>query len=139
MHRADGLVSSELLAVECRRTIDRLRIHGPLSPEDAVQRLDIGMQSIWRPPWSGATAPISRSRWRRTTPRWAWRREPSGSRSLGFAQPAIGIRLALLPTNCCGFDSAAGQSTTNVRLQRPMDTREAAPTGGSRHVTHTSV
>ena len=41
LRRADGLVSSELLAVACRRTIDRLRIQGLLSAEDAVRRLGI--------------------------------------------------------------------------------------------------
>ncbi len=41
LHRADVLVSSERLAVESRRTIDRLRTQGVLSAEDAVQRLDI--------------------------------------------------------------------------------------------------
>ena len=34
----DGLVSSELIAVECARTIDRLRIQGTLSMEEAVER-----------------------------------------------------------------------------------------------------
>ena len=38
---ADGLVSSELLAVESRRTIDRLRVKGRLSPEEAVERLEL--------------------------------------------------------------------------------------------------
>jgi predicted nucleic acid-binding protein len=33
---ADVLVSSELLAVECPRTIDRLRLQGALSLEEAV-------------------------------------------------------------------------------------------------------
>ncbi len=33
---ADALVSSELLAVECPRTIDRLRLQGALSLEEAV-------------------------------------------------------------------------------------------------------
>ncbi len=35
---ADALVSSELLAVECPRTIDRLRLQGALSLEEAVAR-----------------------------------------------------------------------------------------------------
>ena len=35
----DTLVSSELLAVECPRTIDRLRLQGSLSVEEAVFRL----------------------------------------------------------------------------------------------------
>ncbi len=35
---AEGLVSSELLAVECPRTIDRLRLQGALSLEEAVAR-----------------------------------------------------------------------------------------------------
>jgi predicted nucleic acid-binding protein len=34
----DGLVSSELLAVECLRTIDRLRLQGDLSVEEAASR-----------------------------------------------------------------------------------------------------
>ena len=37
----DELVSSELLAVESRRTIDRLRSHGALTPEEAVARLEV--------------------------------------------------------------------------------------------------
>ena len=41
LRRADVLVSSELLAVESRRTIDRLRSQGALSAKDAVRRLDI--------------------------------------------------------------------------------------------------
>ncbi len=35
----ETLVSSELLAVECPRTIDRLRLQGSLSMEEAVIRL----------------------------------------------------------------------------------------------------
>jgi len=35
----ETLVSSELLAVECPRTIDRLRLQGSLSMEEAVFRL----------------------------------------------------------------------------------------------------
>jgi predicted nucleic acid-binding protein len=38
---AEALVSSELLAVESRRTIDRLRVKGSLSTEEAVERLDL--------------------------------------------------------------------------------------------------
>jgi len=38
---ADALVSSELLAVESRRTIDRLRVKGRLPPEEAVERLEL--------------------------------------------------------------------------------------------------
>jgi predicted nucleic acid-binding protein len=34
----EGLVSSELLAVEALRTIDRLRLQGALSPEEAASR-----------------------------------------------------------------------------------------------------
>jgi predicted nucleic acid-binding protein len=41
IRQADLLVSSELLAVESRRTIDRLRVRGQLSPDDAVRRLRI--------------------------------------------------------------------------------------------------
>ena len=37
----DTLVSSELIAVESRRTIDRLRLQGALTAEDAVERLTI--------------------------------------------------------------------------------------------------
>ncbi len=36
LRSCDGFVSSELLAVESRRTIDRLRLQGALSTEDAV-------------------------------------------------------------------------------------------------------
>jgi len=39
--KADRLISSELLAVECRRTIDRLQRLGDLPPDDAVRRLEI--------------------------------------------------------------------------------------------------
>jgi predicted nucleic acid-binding protein len=35
----DGLVSSELIAVESARTIDRLRLHGTLTAEEAAARL----------------------------------------------------------------------------------------------------
>ncbi len=35
----EALVSSELLAVECPRTIDRLRLQGSLSMDEAVLRL----------------------------------------------------------------------------------------------------
>ena len=35
----DGLVSSELIAVESRRTIDRLRLQGSLSAEEAADRV----------------------------------------------------------------------------------------------------
>jgi len=41
LRNAEALVSSELLAVESRRTIDRLRVKGSLSPEEAVERLDL--------------------------------------------------------------------------------------------------
>lgn len=34
----DGLVSSELIAVECARTIDRLRLEGSLTVEEAATR-----------------------------------------------------------------------------------------------------
>jgi predicted nucleic acid-binding protein len=34
----DGLVSSELIAIERARTIDRLRIHGALTLEEAAER-----------------------------------------------------------------------------------------------------
>ena len=40
VRRAEGLVSSELLAVECPRTVDRLRLQGALSLEEAVARRD---------------------------------------------------------------------------------------------------
>lgn len=39
--RADRLVSSELVAVESRRTIDRLHRLGHLPEEEAVRRLDV--------------------------------------------------------------------------------------------------
>ena len=35
----EALVSSELLAVECARTIDRLRLQNSLSTEEAASRL----------------------------------------------------------------------------------------------------
>jgi predicted nucleic acid-binding protein len=35
----EGLVASELIAVESHRTIDRLRIHGSLTPDEASERL----------------------------------------------------------------------------------------------------
>ena len=35
----DALVSSELIAVECARTIDRLRLQGSLTPDEAAVRL----------------------------------------------------------------------------------------------------
>ena len=38
---ADRLISSELLVVECRRTIDRMQRLGVLPAEDAVRRLAI--------------------------------------------------------------------------------------------------
>ena len=38
LRTADGLVSSELLAVEALRTIDRLRLSGALSSDDAAAR-----------------------------------------------------------------------------------------------------
>lgn len=41
LRRADLLVSSELLAIESRRTLDRLRHQQALSPEDALRRLAI--------------------------------------------------------------------------------------------------
>ncbi len=40
LRAAEALVSSELLAVECPRTIDRLRLQGALSLEEAVARRD---------------------------------------------------------------------------------------------------
>lgn len=36
LRSCEALVSSELLAVECLRTIDRLRLQGPLSLEEAT-------------------------------------------------------------------------------------------------------
>ena len=38
LRRCEGLVSSELLAVESHRTIDRLRVQGSLSIEEAAAR-----------------------------------------------------------------------------------------------------
>jgi uncharacterized protein len=40
VRRAEGLVSSELLAVECPRTVDRIRLQGALSLEEAVAHRD---------------------------------------------------------------------------------------------------
>jgi len=40
----DGLVSSELLAVESLRTIDRLRLQGDLSVEEAASRREIATE-----------------------------------------------------------------------------------------------
>jgi len=37
----DGLVSSELIAVESARTIDRLRIQGALTMEEAAERIAV--------------------------------------------------------------------------------------------------
>lgn len=37
----DGLVSSELIAVESARTIDRLRIQGALSMDEAAERIRV--------------------------------------------------------------------------------------------------
>jgi predicted nucleic acid-binding protein len=37
----DGLVSSELIAVESARTIDRLRMQGVLTMEEAVERIAV--------------------------------------------------------------------------------------------------
>lgn len=39
LQKCEALVSSELLAVECARTIDRLRLQNKLSTEDAAFRL----------------------------------------------------------------------------------------------------
>jgi predicted nucleic acid-binding protein len=39
LRRCERLVSSELIAVESARTIDRLRLQGALAPEDAAARL----------------------------------------------------------------------------------------------------
>lgn len=41
----DGLVSSELIAVECARTIDRLRSQGALTMDEAAER--IGLVNEW--------------------------------------------------------------------------------------------
>ena len=41
----DGLVSSELIAVESARTIDRLRNHGALTMDEAAER--IGLVNEW--------------------------------------------------------------------------------------------
>ena len=41
----DGLVSSELIAVESARTIDRLRNHGALTMDEATER--IGVVNEW--------------------------------------------------------------------------------------------
>jgi predicted nucleic acid-binding protein len=39
LRTCDGLVSNELIAVESARTIDRLRLQGSLSPEEAAARM----------------------------------------------------------------------------------------------------
>lgn len=44
IRRADRLVSSELLDVETRRTIDRLQRTGELPPDEAVRRLVIAAE-----------------------------------------------------------------------------------------------
>ncbi len=44
LRSAEGLVSSELLAVESLRTIDRLRLQGALSVEEAADRRVIGAE-----------------------------------------------------------------------------------------------
>jgi predicted nucleic acid-binding protein len=41
----DGLVSSELIAVESARTIDRLRLHGALTMDEAAERF--GLVNEW--------------------------------------------------------------------------------------------
>jgi predicted nucleic acid-binding protein len=41
LRSADGLVSSELIAVESCRTIDRLRLQGSLSTEEAAHRFRV--------------------------------------------------------------------------------------------------
>jgi predicted nucleic acid-binding protein len=41
LRSADALVSSELIAVESARTIDRLRLHGVLTSDDAAARLRV--------------------------------------------------------------------------------------------------
>ena len=41
LRSCDGLVSSELIGVESMRTIDRLRLHGSLTAEEAAGRLRI--------------------------------------------------------------------------------------------------
>lgn len=41
----DGLVSSELIAVESARTLDRLRNHGALTMDEAVERI------VWVNEW----------------------------------------------------------------------------------------
>jgi predicted nucleic acid-binding protein len=39
LRTCDGLVSSELIAIESARTIDRLRLHGSLTTDEAATRL----------------------------------------------------------------------------------------------------
>ena len=41
LRKSDGFVSSELLAVESLRTIDRLRLQGALSAEEAALRREV--------------------------------------------------------------------------------------------------
>lgn len=44
LRSADALISSELIAVESARTIDRLRLQGALTADEAVVRLDVVRQ-----------------------------------------------------------------------------------------------
>jgi predicted nucleic acid-binding protein len=44
LRSSEGLVSSELLAVESLRTIDRLRLQGALSAEEAASRRGMAME-----------------------------------------------------------------------------------------------
>ena len=41
LRSCESIISSELLAVECPRTIDRLRLQGSLSTEDAASRFAV--------------------------------------------------------------------------------------------------
>lgn len=44
LRSCDALVASELIAVEALRTIDRLRLQGALSPDDAASRRETAME-----------------------------------------------------------------------------------------------
>lgn len=45
LHACESIVSSELLAIECPRTLDRLRLQGSLTTDEAATR--IGVLKDW--------------------------------------------------------------------------------------------
>ncbi len=79
LRSCDALVSSELVAVESLRTIDRLRVHGALSVEDAASRREattewleaVDLVLLQRPILARASGPSPQrsARWTRTTSR----------------------------------------------------------------------